>query len=99
MSHRFSLTLLTLLILLTLTGWTWAGNTSKDGLNPIPISNPNAQLYNDIEDARPAPATFKKPMTEGPFEVQMSGVASSPPSAYFCEDLGYYDDTVTSVWV
>lgn len=74
------------------------GEKPVEGLNPIPTVNPNAQLYNDIADARPEQPSFKKPES-ALREVQMSGVAPTPPSAYFCDFDYYYDDTATSVYV
>ena len=74
------------------------GEKPVEGLNPIPILNPNAQLYNNDADARPATASFKKPET-ALREYQMSGVAPSVPQTYFCDLQYYYDDTATSVYV
>ena len=95
----FAVFVLGLVFSLSGTAISGIGQKPAEALNAIPTINPNAQLYNDIEDARPTPAEFKKPIEEGPIEVQMSGVSATPPSAYFCEDIGYYDDTVTAVWV
>ncbi len=74
------------------------GEKPVEGLNPIPTVNPNAQFYNDITDGRPVENGFKKPES-ALREVQMSGVAPAPPSAYFCDFDYYYDDTATSVYV
>lgn len=98
MSRRLPLTLFILGILFALSGLAQADNGSKDGLNPISFGNPNALFQNDVTDARPVQPSFKKP--EGAIrEAQMSGVAPTPPSSYFCDNQYYYDDTVTSVWV
>ena len=95
----FAVFVLGLVFSLTGTAISGIGQKPADALQPIPTFNPNAQRFNsDIDDARPATAEFKKPMMEIR-EAQMSGVAPTPPSTYFCEDVGYYDPDVTNVYV
>lgn len=85
-------------IFLTLSGTAISDIGKKEGLNSIRTTNVDAQFYGQQDDGRPVMPSFKKP--ESAFrEVQMSGVAASPPSTYFCELDYYYDDTATAVWV
>ncbi len=99
MLSRLFFTVIVLGLVLTFSGSAFSHIGLKEGLNPVSTVNPNAPLSGNIEDARPTPASFKKPEDVQLFEVQMPGVAPTPPSNYFCDFQHYYDDTTTSVWV
>jgi len=94
----FAVFVLGLVFTLSGTAISGIGQKPVEGLNPIPLTNPNAQLYNQTNDARPAGPTWRPPDIDA-IEVQMPGMAPTPPSTYFCEYQYYYDDTATAVFV
>jgi hypothetical protein len=95
----FAVFVLGLVFTLSGTAISGIGEKPVEGLNPIPTINPNAQLYNEISDARPAESQFKKPEDAFIPEVSMAGGAPPITSQYFCDYQGYYDDTATAVYV
>jgi len=85
-------------LVLALSGTAISDIGKKDGLNQVVTANPNALLLGQEQTAGQAQPTFKKPAS-ALIEVQLSGVAPTPPSNYYCEYDAYYDDTATSVYV
>ncbi len=83
MLSRLTLIIIVSGSLIVLSGSAFSDSGLKEGLNPISTVNPNAPLSGNIEDARPTPASFRKPEDVQLFEVQMHGVAPTPPSNYF----------------
>ncbi len=93
----FAVFVLGLVFSLSGTAISGIGEKPVEGLNPIPTVNPNAQLYNDIGDARPAGPSWRPPTLDVQ-QLPDLGAISQPNSQNFCDYIWYHGAGAAYAW-
>jgi hypothetical protein len=98
MSKKLLIAVLTLGLLLTLSGAAFSSNTSKpsSALEPVEKINPNNPRFNDLTEVPRNTPAFEKPAADlNPLDVQTSML----PPPYYCEFIDYSGGLAAYYWV